>query len=110
VQDDTWRDHLANERTHLAWLRTGAAVVVVGLAVVRFAVSDDVTAWSVAAGLPLALVGLGAIVYGTYRYRHAYRRLQAGDPRPPGTLGPSLGAGLLVVALVVTGVVLVTHR
>ncbi|WP_139307046.1 DUF202 domain-containing protein, partial [Modestobacter sp. DSM 44400] len=25
------RDHLANERTYLAWLRTGANVMVVGL-------------------------------------------------------------------------------
>jgi putative membrane protein len=31
------RDHLANERTQLAWLRTSANVVVVGLAVARFA-------------------------------------------------------------------------
>lgn len=29
------RDHMANERTHLAWLRTAANVMVVGLAIVR---------------------------------------------------------------------------
>src|SRR5258706_12094194 len=31
------RDHLANERTFLAWLRTGVAVVVFGFAIGRFA-------------------------------------------------------------------------
>ena len=29
------RDHLANERTFLAWVRTGAAIVVFGFAILR---------------------------------------------------------------------------
>jgi uncharacterized membrane protein YidH (DUF202 family) len=33
------RDHLANERTFLAWLRTGLAVVVFGFAIGRFAIA-----------------------------------------------------------------------
>ena len=37
------RDHLANERTQLAWLRTGANVMVVGLAVARFGGDGDIT-------------------------------------------------------------------
>lgn len=52
MQDDTWRDHLANERTHLAWLRTGAAVLVVGLAVMRFADDGEVSVGSLVAALP----------------------------------------------------------
>ena len=32
------RDHLANERTFLAWMRTGLAVVVFGFAIGRFAI------------------------------------------------------------------------
>ncbi|GAA1730537.1 DUF202 domain-containing protein [Aeromicrobium alkaliterrae] len=106
MQDDTWRDHLANERTHLAWLRTGAAVLVVGLAVMRFADPDAVTRASVLSGLPLVLTGVAAVLYGTQRYRHAHRRLVALDPRPPGTLGPSIAAAVLVVAFVLTAVML----
>ncbi len=30
------RDHLTNERTYLAWLRTAATVMVLGLAVAKF--------------------------------------------------------------------------
>jgi Domain of unknown function (DUF202) len=30
------RDHLANERTYLAWLRTTASVIVLGLAIAKF--------------------------------------------------------------------------
>lgn len=106
VQDDTWRDHLANERTHLAWLRTGAAVLVVGLAVMRFADDREVTLGSVIAGLPLMLCGLAAVVYGTQRYRRAHHRLTSRDPRPPGTLGPSVAAAVLVAGFVATAVML----
>ncbi|WP_229054034.1 YidH family protein [Aeromicrobium sp. Leaf350] len=106
MQDDTWRDHLANERTHLAWLRTGAAVLVVGLVVMRFADPDAISVGSILSGLPLMLTGVAAIVYGTQRYRHAHRRLEAQDPRPPGTLGPTLAAGVLVAAFVITAVML----
>lgn len=39
-QDDTdpshARDHLANERTYLAWLRTSANVMALGLAAAKF--------------------------------------------------------------------------
>ncbi len=104
--DDTWRDHLANERTHLAWLRTGAAVLVVGLAVMRFADEGSLTTAGVLAAMPLMLSGLAAVVYGTQRYRHAHQRLVSQDPRPPGTLGPTVAAGVLVVAFVLTAAML----
>lgn len=106
MQDDTWRDHLANERTHLAWLRTGAAVLVVGLAVMRFADDREVSPASVVAAMPLILCGLAEVVYGTQRYRRAHRRLTSADPRPPSALGPSIAAALLVVAFTATGVML----
>ena len=33
------RDHLANERTFLAWLRTGVATIVFGFAIGRFSIA-----------------------------------------------------------------------
>jgi putative membrane protein len=33
------RDHLASERTFLAWVRTGVAIVVFGFAIGRFAIA-----------------------------------------------------------------------
>ena len=35
------RDHLANERTFLAWVRTSVAIVVFGFAIGRFAIALD---------------------------------------------------------------------
>jgi putative membrane protein len=33
------RDHLANERTFLAWVRTGVATIVFGFAIGRFSIA-----------------------------------------------------------------------
>lgn len=52
------------------------------------------------------ICGLAAVMYGTHRYRRAYRRLTSGDPRPPGTLGPSVAAVVLVLAFAATAVML----
>jgi putative membrane protein len=41
------RDHLANERTFLAWVRTGVAIVVFGFAIGRFSLAmRQLTAFS----------------------------------------------------------------
>ena len=50
------RDHLANERTFLAWVRTGAAIVVFGFAIGRFSIAmRQLTAFE---GHPLKTAGL----------------------------------------------------
>ncbi|MFC5676989.1 YidH family protein [Aeromicrobium endophyticum] len=51
------RGHLANERTHLAWMRTALTVVVLGLAVARFGDDGTVSAGSVLAGGILVIAG-----------------------------------------------------
>jgi uncharacterized membrane protein YidH (DUF202 family) len=101
------RDHLANERTQLAWLRTGANVVVVGLAVARFGDGGEVTAASLVAGGILILTGAVGVVYGTARYRQVADALRRGDSEGiSGSLGPSLAAVVLLAAVLVSAVVL----
>jgi putative membrane protein len=101
------RDHLANERTQLAWLRTSANVIVVGLAVARFADGGDVTAASLVAGGVLILTGAVGVVYGTLRYRWAAAAIRSGDiDGISSSLGPSVAAGVLLVAVLVSAVVL----
>ena len=90
-ESSTVRDHLANERTQLAWLRTSANVVVVGLAVARFADGGEVTTAS--------LVAL--------RYRRAAAAIHRGDSEGiSGSLGPTVAAAVLLVAVLVSTVVL----
>jgi putative membrane protein len=70
------RDHLANERTYLAWLRTAAAVMALGIAVATF--PNQVSAGSAAAGGLLVATGAAGIVLGTRRYRQVTRELESG--------------------------------
>jgi putative membrane protein len=100
------RDHLANERTQLAWLRTGATVMVVGLAVARFADDGEVSAASMVAGGILILTGAAGVCFGTLRYRRVARDLREGVPTAAETTaGPTLAAGVLLVAVIVAAVV-----
>jgi putative membrane protein len=87
------RDHLANERTFLAWVRTGAAIVVFGFAIGRFSLAmRQLTALQ---GLPVRTAGLSVwmgsgtivagvalVVAGLLRYRKTRTQLDAGTFEP----------------------------
>ncbi|MFI9307021.1 YidH family protein [Streptomyces triculaminicus] len=70
------RDHLANERTYLAWLRTGISMAALGVAVAKFA--PDRGSHAALSGGVLILAGLLVAAYGTYRYRTIGQQLDAG--------------------------------
>lgn len=107
AESSTVRDHLANERTQLAWLRTSANVIVVGLAVARFADGGEVTAASLVAGGVLILTGAVGVVYGTARYRRASASIRRGDAEGiTSSRGPSIAAFVLLAAVLVSAVVL----
>ncbi len=74
--DSRARDHLANERTYLAWLRTGISVAALGVAVAKFAPNGGARA--IASGSIMIFDGLLVSAYGTLRYRVAKRQLDAG--------------------------------
>lgn len=89
------RDHLANERTFLAWVRTGAAIVVFGFAIGRFSIalrqltaleghparSGGISVWMGASSIVLGVV---MVVAGLFRYRQTRTRLDAGNFEPAG--------------------------
>ena len=90
----TARDHLASERTFLAWLRTGLGFVALGIAVERFGRfelapplppqsadkrnSSDQEDRSQGLVLGLLTIGSGSIAYGTGRYFSNRRMLERG--------------------------------
>jgi inner membrane protein YidH len=96
------RDHLANERTYLAWLRTSVNLMVLGLVVARL-VTDHGSGRSELAGGVLVGAGFILLAYGTLRSRQLtdkLRREQFSHDR----LGFLLMSGL--VALSVAGAIL----
>jgi putative membrane protein len=89
------RDHLANERTFLAWVRTGAAIVVFGFAIGRFSIAirqltalqghpAHTTGLSVWMGTIAIVTGVAMVVAGLVRYRKARAQLEAGEFQPAG--------------------------
>ena len=99
-------DHLANERTQLAWLRTGATAMVVGLGVARFADDGEISAASLVAGAILVLTGAAAVCFGTLRYRRVARELRDGVTRTAAeTAGPTIAAVVLLIAVTAAALV-----
>jgi putative membrane protein len=85
--DSRARTHLANERTFLAWFRTGVTLIALGLAAGQFLTRD------VAPGLPLvralstilAASGVALVLVGARRYLNARARIDAETFHPAGT-------------------------
>jgi uncharacterized membrane protein YidH (DUF202 family) len=104
------RTYLANERTELAWWRTGFTVLAVALAVGRVVpeLADSRTKWPYAAlGFAYAVYGVGLVIYGTARSREIDAALARGEyshPRPWSSRAFAVAGavlGVLTAALVV---------
>jgi len=108
------RDHLANERTFLAWVRTGVATIIFGFAIGRFSialrefmklqgyksVTPGFTTWlgiiSAAGGVLLILAGLG-------RYRKTRMQLDSNTFEPAGFVVDLVSYLLAIFGLVLAG-------
>ncbi len=92
------REHLANERTLLSWVRTGVSLISIGLVVERAGALVDAsmkvssTSASELFGLALALLGALTLVIGTTQFLNNRRRISTGE------FVPSAAAYLIIVA------------
>ncbi len=105
-QSSRARDHMANERTFLAWLRTAANIMIVGLVVARFGAGGRVTAPTLGAGGLLVVVGAAGVLYGGRRYRAVSRELEAGRYVTGSQATGPLRAALVLVVAVLAALVL----
>jgi putative membrane protein len=86
AQDQTEvREHLANERTLLSWVRTGVSLISLGLVVERAGALAKATNLQVGStsgsdffGLALALLGALTLVLGTAQFLRNRRSISAG--------------------------------
>lgn len=103
------RIYFAAERTLLAWIRTGIAVMAFGFVVARFGLflslvptaQDDVLTSQLSPyiGAALVVVGAAAIAAGTLEYQRYCKSLRPEDlPSPRATRLPQTLAWMLVVA------------
>jgi putative membrane protein len=97
---DRTRDHLASERTFLAWLRTALAVIALGAVLAKLRSGLDATTASAVA--IVSAFGVVMLVYGALRYYAVSRDLEAGRFSPA-----SRSPALITVAVVVATAVVV---
>ncbi len=114
--DSRFRDHAANERTLLAWIRTGIALMAFGFAIARFGlflrevaqagqirvnVRGLGSAWF---GVTLVVLGLFTNASALVRYlsvRRSLERHQSIAPSPILAWGLGLGSVLVAIAMAV---------
>ena len=115
------RDHLANERTFLAWVRTGAAIVVFGFAIGRFSLAmRQLTALqghavrtaglSVWMGSGTIVGGVALVVAGLLRYRKTRTQLDAGTFEPAGFVLDLITIVTVVFGLGLAGYLIYTDK
>jgi putative membrane protein len=117
ISETQFRDHAANERTLLAWIRTGIAFMVFGFAIARFGLFlKEVSqmepspqprhamgsAWF---GVALVVLGLVTNAVATVRYRAIRRALEEQrDISMSPRLAYVVGAGSVLVAAAMAAV------
>jgi putative membrane protein len=115
--DGRFRDHAANERTMLAWIRTGIALMGFGFAIARFGLFLREVAQAgqvhlgAARGLGSAWFGVALVVLGlltnaaaTLRYAHVRRAITEGRTAAPSAgivYALGIGSALVAVAMAV---------
>ncbi len=107
--DATRRTHLANERTYLAWWRTGLAALAVSIGAGRLvpALTDSPHWPYTIVGIGFAILGVAFIAFAGVRHRQVEQAVSRGEFAPPDTrvfLGmATLG---ILVGLIVLGIVI----
>ncbi len=111
TQDAARRTRLANERTYLAWLRTGLAAFAVCIALGRIVPGvANVTAWPYqVVGACYGVLGIGCLVFAHIRVQAVERAVDRGEfARFDARVGLLLlvfgiALGLATIALVIFG-------
>ena len=87
----TARDHLANERTYLAWLRTGLSIIGASLALLKWDYNGT--------GYVVAIVGIVVLINSTQRYFRVMQLLEQGK------FEPNVRGILILVSVVAVAIV-----
>ncbi|HVB98416.1 MAG TPA: DUF202 domain-containing protein [Candidatus Dormibacteraeota bacterium] len=114
-------DHLANERTFLAWIRTSISIIVFGFVVAKFGITlreflrmqrQSQQESGLSLGIGVAFMGMGifmALVAMT-RYRIVLQRLESGQFQPARAVVVFLALLTALLGAVLVGYLLMTAR
>ena len=108
------RDHLANERTFLAWTRTSISVIIFGFVVAKFGITlrqffllqgktVKETGWSLGIVLSLMTAGVLTALAALARYRNTRQRLDHNEFKPANLLIALVGALTAIFGVLLAG-------
>lgn len=110
MEDAPLDDGLADERTTLAWQRSGLSLIVVAGLVARAALEAHALMLAIVAGGAVALLGAGAWGHGGRAYRRDRRPLAAGHLAPPVAALCIMAVATIVIAALATALVAMIGR
>lgn len=114
-------DHLANERTYLAWIRTSISVIVFGFVVAKFGitlreflqlrgVNERSSGLSLAIGAGFMVMGIFMSVISCVRYQRTRSMLEAGEFRPADRVVTALSAIAAAFGVILVAYLIYTSR
>jgi putative membrane protein len=114
-------DHLANERTFLAWVRTSISVVVFGFVVAKFGITlrqffrfenldPHETGISLALGVSFMIVGILMAILAVWRYQSTRVQIEQADFRPANKIIYVVGAVTALLGAMLVYYLLATTR
>jgi putative membrane protein len=120
--DSAARDHMANTRTLLAWLRTAIALIGLGFVVARFglflrelgasaasASSQSAPGVSAVVGVGVVLIGVLVLALAIYRFLDAKEQIERGRFEVNVTLEVGAGVATIAAGLALAGYLIVTR-
>ena len=114
-------DHLANERTFLAWVRTSISVIVFGFVVAKFGITlrqffrfenldPHDTGISLALGVSFMVVGILMAILAIWRYQSTRVQIEQADFRPANKIIYVVGAVTAGLGIMLVYYLLTTNR
>jgi putative membrane protein len=116
-RDTKLREHLANERTFLAWVRTAIALIGLGFVIVKFALFIDELAilfsqeelpvqegFSALIGVIIVAFGVALAPFAFFQYKKVENQIESTSYKTSMLL-----TGILTFALVAGGILLIMH-
>ena len=107
--------HLANERTYLAWVRTGLVVITLGFAVARFGLALTTIVevlpgvrYSSIVGVSLVLLGGIIELFAFLRYRNNQKTISSDTYEPSSSAEAILSVVIFLLAILILARLLIT--
>ena len=102
------RAHLANERTYLAWLRTGIATIGLGFVVAKFGLTASTLFFSTVTGILIVAIGGSMELLALRRFMKNQGRIRLGNYEPSTGTELILSSSIFLIAILLIAYMFLT--